>query len=109
MGPIPNPYPPAPHSHLHMWLTCERPLSFPFCYIYLVWVAALGVGLEGGVARGLVATQISFRKEVLLKSLNDIFDALTALIRRVIRVLRMACGLSCRIYQAVGRKFDEVD
>ena len=103
MGPIPHPYPPGPQSHLHMRLTCEHPLSFPFCYIYLVWEAALWRG-GAGVGQGLAATQISFRKEVLLKSLNDIFNALTALVRRVISVSRMFCVLSCRIYQAVGRK-----
>jgi hypothetical protein len=63
-----------------------------------------GGGLGEVVAEGLAATQISFRKEVLLKSLNDMFNDLTALTHRVISVSGMFCIPLCGLYQAVGRK-----
>ena len=64
------------------------------------------MGGGGGGAQGLAATQISFRKEVLLKSLNDIFTALTALIRRVISVSRMfLCSLVSDLSKQLGEKY----
>jgi hypothetical protein len=86
-------------------ITCDSHMNVPYLPSSATFTLC-GRRWPGGWwwRRGLAPTQISFRKEMLLKSLNDISNDLTVLTRRVISVSRMFYILFCWLYQAVGRK-----